>query len=90
MDCVVEQGPTPTFCVRGARVTGACATLGFVGADAEALGTFLGVGHDQGFAMSVNCDGAVAVYHYLDDKAPGASLSDPFADPTLAISSCHG
>jgi len=76
VDCTVEQGPTPTFCVRG----GGCAQIGFLDADANALKSFLGT---DTYDMSVNCDGSVRVVHYQNidtDAAP-----DPTGDPALQI-----
>jgi hypothetical protein len=74
VDCTVEQGPIPTYCVRG----GGCAQLAFLSADANALQSFLGT---DTYDMSVNCDGAVGVFHYpVADAAP-----DSFADPALQI-----
>jgi hypothetical protein len=76
VDCTVQQGPTPTFCVEG----GGCAQVGFRGAAADALYTQLG---SAVYDMSINCDSIVRTYHFKDLSKD--ATYDPSGDPSLEI-----
>jgi hypothetical protein len=68
VECETQQGPTPSYCVRG----NGCIQIGFLGPQAFALESFLGT---DIYALSVDCDGIGETEVHpslLGDAGPGS------------------
>jgi hypothetical protein len=76
VECETQQGPTPSYCVRGSE----CIQLGFLGDQAFSLKAFLG---SDFYALDLECDLTRSTQFY-PSLVPDASPSE--GDMSLTIS----
>jgi hypothetical protein len=68
VECETQQGPMPSYCVRGSD----CVQIGFLGSQAFALKSFLGT---DVYSLTVDCDGIIGTETHpslLGDAAPSS------------------